>query len=104
MTILDLHSLTDRLWPVTDLATFIGTTAFQQQFIQLRQVACFRDRYPVISTEITRFAFYPSLLMAFRRCAKFRINFQCGRNAMNRSVSSRRYPRRTFFTALLRLS
>src|SRR5271163_1183786 len=64
------HQRSDLLLASGDLALFAGAAAGEQLRIELLQVSCLWQRYPVIAPEVAGLAFDPAFLVRFRRVAK----------------------------------
>src|SRR5262249_7941058 len=95
----------DDLLASGDQPMFILLACRQKLLIQSGDIQCFRYRHPMVAVKVSGFPFNAAFLMWLCRCAKLRFEPPVAiRNATKRAVSSRRDPRRIFFTAEVRLS
>jgi hypothetical protein len=99
------HRRPHRLAVSCDLAPFILLAGGEQLGVQFRQIPRLRQRHPVVAPEVAGLAFNTAFFVGFvRRVQNSLSNRQWERHAMKRAVSSRRKPRRIFFTAAFKLS
>src|SRR3982751_3239750 len=75
MIVLDSHSLTHGLRPVTDFSRFIVPAALEQLSLQMGQILSARNRNPVVPAEVSGFTLHTAFLMTLPWCAKLRLKF-----------------------------